>query len=155
MATKFETESCGRCGGSGSYSYCSMHGSTCFGCGGSGRKLSKRGAAARAFYFGSLNRVATEIKVGEQVWSSGPSLNSCNVWNFVVGVEADTLNPGRVTLRLERKGREHSLGVFETSELPVCRDQAHLTEAMAAALAYQSTLNKLGKVAGRKAKETA
>jgi hypothetical protein len=28
---------CGRCGGSGSYSYCQMYGTTCFGCGGTGK----------------------------------------------------------------------------------------------------------------------
>lgn len=29
-------EACGRCGGSGSYSWCRTHGTTCFGCGGHG-----------------------------------------------------------------------------------------------------------------------
>lgn len=32
---------CGRCGGSGSYSFCTSHGSTCFGCGGGGKGLPK------------------------------------------------------------------------------------------------------------------
>lgn len=32
---------CNRCGGSGSYSYCQMYGTTCFGCGGSGGKAPK------------------------------------------------------------------------------------------------------------------
>jgi len=31
------TESCHRCGGSGHFSYCQMHGTTCFQCGGTGR----------------------------------------------------------------------------------------------------------------------
>ncbi|VVB52868.1 Uncharacterised protein [uncultured archaeon] len=48
MSTKtiFETETCGRCGGSGRHSYCQMYGDTCFGCSGSGKRYSKRGQAA-------------------------------------------------------------------------------------------------------------
>lgn len=46
---KYERETCGRCGGSGSYSYNQIDGSRCYGCNGSGQKLSKRGRAARAF----------------------------------------------------------------------------------------------------------
>lgn len=44
----YETTHCGRCGGSGRYSYCQMYGDTCFKCGGSGKALSRKGAAARA-----------------------------------------------------------------------------------------------------------
>ena len=46
----FEAETCGRCGGSGNYSFNQIDGTRCYGCGGSGIKLTKRGAAARAFY---------------------------------------------------------------------------------------------------------
>lgn len=35
------TDYCGRCGGSGQYSFNMMHGTTCFGCGGVGHKLLK------------------------------------------------------------------------------------------------------------------
>jgi len=35
------TIACGRCGGSGHYSYCAMHGTTCFGCSGSGKAMPK------------------------------------------------------------------------------------------------------------------
>ena len=34
-------DACGRCGGSGSYSYCQTHGTKCFGCGGHGMKAAK------------------------------------------------------------------------------------------------------------------
>lgn len=44
MGTSLETETCGRCGGSGRHSYCQMHGDRCFRCGGRGRTLTKRGA---------------------------------------------------------------------------------------------------------------
>src|SRR5262245_40732364 len=46
----FESAPCGRCGGSGSYSYCQRFGSVCFQCGGRTWCLTKRGAAAQAFY---------------------------------------------------------------------------------------------------------
>jgi hypothetical protein len=49
MKVEYEKEDCGRCGGSGQYSYNSMHGSRCYGCGGSGKRLTKRGAAAKKF----------------------------------------------------------------------------------------------------------
>lgn len=35
---------CTRCGGSGHYSYCQMHGTTCFGCNGTGRGMPKLSA---------------------------------------------------------------------------------------------------------------
>lgn len=43
----FETKVCGRCGGTGQYSYCQQWGTTCFNCGGSGKGLTTRGKAAR------------------------------------------------------------------------------------------------------------
>lgn len=44
----FETTKCSRCMGSGHYSRCEMYGTTCFGCHGTGKVLSKRGRAALA-----------------------------------------------------------------------------------------------------------
>lgn len=44
----YDRKPCGRCGGSGHYSYNQINGTTCFGCGGSGRALTKRGLAAKA-----------------------------------------------------------------------------------------------------------
>ena len=48
IAMEYEKETCGRCGGSGQYSYNQIDGSRCYGCGGSGQRLTKRGAAAKA-----------------------------------------------------------------------------------------------------------
>ena len=47
MKIIYETVRCGRCCGSGRYSYCAQHGDTCFGCSGKGKVLSRRGKAAR------------------------------------------------------------------------------------------------------------
>lgn len=46
---EYEKEPCGRCGGSGRYSFNQIDGSRCYGCGGSGLRLTKRGRAAKAF----------------------------------------------------------------------------------------------------------
>lgn len=57
---KYETEVCGRCGGSGRYSYNQMDGDRCYGCGGSGNRLTKRGRAARE-YATSILEVSVEV----------------------------------------------------------------------------------------------
>ncbi len=44
-AGKMALKTCGRCAGSGKYSYCQTHGDTCFGCGGSGKVLPTTSAA--------------------------------------------------------------------------------------------------------------
>lgn len=43
-----EPRTCGRCGGSGHYSYNAMDGTTCYGCGGRGKKLPSTTDALRA-----------------------------------------------------------------------------------------------------------
>lgn len=71
----FETTACGRCGGSGSYSYCQMHGSTCFECGGSGKVFTKRGHAAQtAFRAHRLTVAGADVETlaaGARVFAEG------------------------------------------------------------------------------------
>jgi hypothetical protein len=64
---RIETTTCGRCGGSGRYSYCTMYGSTCFGCGGSGKKFTKRGAVAHRFLEDLRSVRVEDLKVGDLV----------------------------------------------------------------------------------------
>ena len=47
-AGKMALKTCGRCAGSGRFSYCQTHGDTCFGCGGSGKVLPTTSDALRA-----------------------------------------------------------------------------------------------------------
>ncbi len=47
-AGKLALKTCGRCAGSGKYSYCQTHGDTCFGCGGSGKVLPTTSEALKA-----------------------------------------------------------------------------------------------------------
>lgn len=53
-----EYDTCGRCGGCGQYSYCQMHGTTCFGCGGSGKKRPKLTA-------GLCERIEAHVAAGK------------------------------------------------------------------------------------------
>lgn len=50
MKIQFETQSCGRCAGSGRYSYCPGYGSQCFSCKGKGTRLSSKGQRAKNAY---------------------------------------------------------------------------------------------------------
>lgn len=68
-----ETRVCGRCGGTGHYSYCSMYGTRCFGCSGAKAKYTKRGAAAAAFLQNLRSRKASDLRVGMLVFiEAGP-----------------------------------------------------------------------------------
>jgi hypothetical protein len=73
----YEQKTCGRCGGSGSYSYCTMHGTRCFGCGGTGKKISAAGARAHKaiadFKAEHFSKLAEELSVGDRIVIDGQS----------------------------------------------------------------------------------
>ena len=68
----FESTVCGRCGGSGQYSFNLTHGTMCYGCSETGVKLSKRGKAAQEYFINSMLVPVEEIKEGDFIrfWSS-------------------------------------------------------------------------------------
>jgi hypothetical protein len=68
-----EKETCGRCGGSGHYSFNMLDGTRCYGCGGSGSKYTKRGAAAKAYYLAMLTTDIALAQAGDRMFdrSSG------------------------------------------------------------------------------------
>lgn len=100
---RFETTECGRCGGSGRYSWNALHGDRCYGCGGTGVVLTKAGAAAKLAYWAVARPEVpvTEVKVGDLVRVR--TLGS-EITRVVVSIDDDDLNPGqnRVTLRLAK-----------------------------------------------------
>lgn len=63
----FHIEPCSRCGGSGNFSRCEMHGTTCFKCSGKKLALTKAGAAAYAMYVASLSVPLGSLKVGDMM----------------------------------------------------------------------------------------
>lgn len=79
----FEIKTCGRCGGSGSYSFNMMDGDRCYGCGGSGKKWTARGKRQRAKYIELQSIPAKEVEPGMNVF-----LN--NYWRKVLEVKPDT-----------------------------------------------------------------
>ena len=68
---KYDTKSCGRCGGSGKYSYCSMYGSTCFGCAGRGIAVTAAGKKAslkvKAFIAEHFSVPVEALKAGDRI----------------------------------------------------------------------------------------
>jgi hypothetical protein len=153
--TLFESTTCGRCGGSGHYSYNQINGSTCFGCGGSGLALTKRGRAAQASLIESQLRPASENAVGEFVWYDAYPFGRTRGWCKVEAIRPDTLNPGHLYLDLSRGGvKVVTYGYPGAARIRSIRDEAHRAATVAAALALQASLNKAGKPA-KAAKATA
>jgi len=142
----FETESCGRCCGSGKFSFNLMHGDRCYGCGGTGIKLSKRGLAANNFFQASMQRHAGEIKVGEFI-KTWIVLGGRDVWCIVESITECPLNKGMLMIDVKsvKSGKGIHWGVWGVSNVTSVRDQAELDAKKAAAIAYQDTLGKTGK----------
>lgn len=117
----FETETCGRCGGSGRYSFNTMDGDRCYGCQGSGIRFTKKGRAAleawRSEY--RIEKLATEIVPGDRIiWVD--HLRKCK--RFILTVEGsgpDELNAGqnRWNLKFGAKAVIGGLGLFESSKV--------------------------------------
>ena len=140
----FEHKTCGRCGGSGQYSYNLMHGSRCYGCNGGGYQLTKRGAAAQKFLNQLREVPATEIKLGDVVLFDGCGV-SRSVFFTVDSIEPDTLNGhGRFNISGHVGAERFGIGCVEGTRIRkgFTADQkaAHKAEA----LAYQETLTAAG-----------
>jgi len=108
----FEKETCGRCGGCGNYSYCQQYGTMCFGCNGTGKRLSRRGKIAsqkvQAFKVDRYSVPATEIEPGDRIVYS---MLEGRKRATVVAVKADPLNEGHVHIETKTGG----LGVLVDS----------------------------------------
>jgi hypothetical protein len=149
--TIFESATCGRCGGSGNYSYNQVNGTTCFGCGGAGVKLTKRGSAAKAFYVESQQVPVADLKPGMFVWDDtwGKKPKFMPVLSIKLSdCQAVSNGVTRNYVYIETSRCNH--GVFAESKVRAVRDEAQRQEQLAAALAYQATLTKMGKPASHK-----
>jgi len=141
MKTKFETQTCSRCGGSGSYSYNQRHGAMCYGCNGSGKQRTKRGAAATQFFLDSLEKPVVDIKIGDLVKFDGK-------WREVArGVEPDLLNDGRVIIHILPNIH---LNTCESGREKSGKNTDEFRALRAAAIEYQNTLTKAGEPQKRK-----
>jgi hypothetical protein len=163
----FESRVCTRCHGSGSYSFNLRHGSICYGCGGRGEQLTKRGAEAQRF-FRELSMVSvSDLKVGDVVRASGitrggdsythaatvtevllddPSAPTCT---SKVG-DAPAVTRRYSTVRLSSKLGDSTLHTFPEARLELAGgDRKARVEK---ALAYQATLTQAGKPSRRGAR---
>ena len=147
--TRFESQCCTRCGGSGKFSFNLIHGDRCYGCKGTGEQLTKRGAAAKAKFTASMSHLASELEVGDSIYTN-------DHWYILQTIEADVLNPGMITLRMARITKEgrrtFAIKVYGNTPVTLVKSEAHLAQLMNEALAYQETLTKTGTVSKRKAK---
>lgn len=150
----FEHTACGRCGGSGQYSYNQMDGTRCYGCGGTGWKLTKRGHAAQK-YLDALRSVRVDtLQPGDLMWDS--SYGFCRVTAVRVATAKE--------LGCWSVGHEDALSCrIDTTRCTFQFAPEHMvkkgwdTETKKAqveqAIAYQATLTKAGVPSKRAAKE--
>lgn len=169
MATPFETEPCRRCGGSGTHSYCSMWGTTCFDCGstpgvpGSGRRLTKRGKAALAHFKSLLpTKTAATLAVGDKLRGDLLVMAGGNHRYVRTVLTVTEIKPttgwGSTTVNGVTTRRDASTGCVDvvtdkmvyscvkpTRTFDLAPTVAERDAALEAALAYEKTLTKTGK----------
>jgi hypothetical protein len=160
----FEIQSCSRCGGSGHYSYCQMHGTVCFGCGGSGKQYTKRGRKAHDMFEAALKVPLGSLKVGDlmrvedlgrryfaKVAEIGPLAVTGKSLVDGVWVPMETIT---VTTEHERYGRH---GLIASPGHPVRKGWSSEEKEphRQAALAFEATMGPSGKVLKKFQKEVA
>jgi hypothetical protein len=156
QATRIEVETCSRCYGSGRYSYNSIDGDRCYGCGGKGVRYTKRGAAAARFLDALRKVPASEIKVGDlievdtihrryfaRVTEVTPQPNA---WRSRSGTDAEWRDIHGVKFVVQSKSGEQTHYIVAASAkvrkgFTAEEKQAQLQQA----LDYQATLTKAGK----------
>jgi hypothetical protein len=156
-----ETETCGRCGGSGKFSYNLMHGDRCYGCSGKGIRYTKRGAAAAKF-LDDLRRVRLDsLKVGDlmQVESCTPYGTIYRYFGVVTQIKQDAASSKHFDFatgewiaeeRIEvvtthAKFGESGFNAFPNTMVRKGFSSEEKAEQFKQALAYQATLTKAGK----------
>jgi len=153
---RLERETCSRCGGGGSYSWCQSHGSRCFKCGGKGEVLTKRGHAANLYLRSLMTVSVASLEPGDVVrvdgMTAGCQMYTC--WATVTEVrdEPDNVNGHTVVVVTKDKfgGCEHHKQ--PTATLQVRFDVEKRREHLAEALKYQAGLTKAGKRRKRRRK---
>lgn len=155
-ADRLESETCTRCGGTGKFSRCQQYGDTCFRCRGKRITLTDRGAAAAKYLTALRSKPASEIAIGDVVWDDcyfAPG------WMTVTAVgpymEPVALTGGETRARgmqidgVDKKtGKERGLcrGIGGDTMIRVAQSAEQRAATLAAAVAYQATLTKGGKV---------
>lgn len=132
MATVFQSETCGRCAGSGHYSRNSRGSTLCYDCGGAKVRLTKIGLKAEARCIEIQTRLASTVKAGDNVWYA-PYLGRAR-WMWVH--EIIERGNGMFDIR-------HNDGLMvctEETKVRTVRNEEDRQQTIAAALEYQSEL---------------
>lgn len=157
-ATIFETEVCSRCGGTGRFSHNGEH-DRCYKCDGKNgcRSLTKRGAAARAWFDARMTVEPQDVKVGDMIRTRGvKQLTVSSITEKKSGEVINTRTGERtpIVFYVFENAKGFQAAVQKTAKPSDPRSpwairrvlqQAELDEVIAEALAYQETLTKAGK----------
>jgi len=136
----FETKPCSRCGGSGRYSYNSMHGDMCYGCRGVGEQYTKAGRAARDAWVAAYTETlrCEDIVPGQALMVSDP-MRGREVYRIVTESGPDPLNEGMWMLKFDAsKGGLGGYGAFPGTEFRVPKSKEEKR------LAYESIAHMPG-----------
>lgn len=162
MALLFEYETCSRCGGSGSYSYCQRYGTVCFKCSGARETLTARGSEAQRYLNELLSLPLSAIKPGMTVRDINVTVGGTpfHEWCKVIAITPYDASHNRslvngvmvswegefFTMETETKrGRSSHCGLKADHMFRVLADKETKQAAIEKALAYQETLTKAGK----------
>lgn len=159
--SNFETKTCGRCGGSGHYSFNLMYGTMCFGCKGSGIVFTKRGAEARRFYDESLTVAASDLQIGMGIKEGAGWKNFALIEAIHHGTDRELGEKFQTSYFMGPSGEREMILVdtgrckakfYPTDRVRVMHTDAEKKAKIRVALEYQATLNANGTVSKRKAK---
>jgi len=147
---QFERKNCGRCGGSGHYSYNPKDGTVCFGCGGKGTKLTKKGKAANDYFNSLLETKSSDLKVGDSIWQENYNPydhSSTYYWTKIVEIKEQSKDE----LLISTKYMTHQVSKNKTFQRYPQDDQGNSTKDAFRALKqvaveYQSKLTQQGKL---------
>lgn len=143
--TLFESAYCTRCGGSGKFSFNLKDGDRCFGCSGTGVQLTNRGKAAKAFYIESQQVAVADLKPGMFVWDDlGKVAKFLEVLSVKQSGSCAIVDGERIPF-IDITTRRGTQGVYPSSKVRAVRDEEQRKAQVAAALAYQASLTKMGK----------
>lgn len=146
--TKFETTTCGRCGGGGRYSFNLMHGDICYGCSGSGLALTKRAKVARAWFIENTHNPVADIKPGWLFWDD--MLGKKAAWLPVLDAGLDTGGGGIVVDGVVKpyfivKTRRGGIGLYPEGTARAMPSAEAINAKLAEALELQNSLDEKGK----------
>jgi len=156
----FENETCSRCCGVGRYSWNAITGDRCFKCGGSGATLTKRGHVAQEFLRQSRMIPANQLKVGDVYLSEGFQCGSISQANRAVTItEIKDAPPAQSTTNgvttsfpmISINGIGSGLTTGIDAPVRVLRSKEAERALIDAALSYQASLTKMGKLRKTKA----